>query len=184
MLSPANFIVNDFGCDNANRERGENQLKFKKMKVLLFIMIICLNSFVSFGQSLNDKQLVKKTVESFVNDYNNGDFKNAPNYTTNEWVHINPGGGITRGRDAVLKEVRAIHQTMLKGVKITIDTLEIHFLTQSVAVVNAVHTSDTYITPEDGVKHENERQVKTYIVVKQNGKWLLTLDQNTIISNP
>ena len=46
------------------------------------------------------------------------------------------------------------------------------------------HTSDTYITPEDGIKHENEKQVKTYIIVKQKGEWLLTLDQNTIVSNP
>ena len=51
-------------------------------------------------------------------------------------------------------------------------------------LVNAIHTSDTYVTPEDGLKHDNERQMKTYVVVKHNGKWLLALDQNTIISNP
>lgn len=154
------------------------------MKVLLFIMIACFISVASFGQSSKEKQLVRKVVESFVNDYNNGDFKNAPTYTTDDWMHINPGGGVTRGRDAVLKEVRAIHQTMLRGIKITIDTLEIRFVTYNVAIVNATHTSDTYVSPEDGIKHENEKQVKTYIVVKQKGKWLLTLDQNTILSNP
>lgn len=58
------------------------------------------------------------------------------------------------------------------------------FVSDDVAMVNAAHTSDTYITPEDGIKHENEKQVKTYIIVKQKGKWLLTLDQNTIVSNP
>jgi uncharacterized protein (TIGR02246 family) len=99
-------------------------------------------------------------------------------------VHINPGGGLTRGRDEVLKEVRAIHKTMLKGVSITIDNMTVNFVTRDVALVNAVHTSDSYVTPEDGVKHENERQMKTYVVVKRNGKWLLALDQNTIISNP
>ena len=41
--------------------------------------------------------------------------KMHPFYTTIDWVHINPGGGITRGREDVLREVRAIHQTMLKG---------------------------------------------------------------------
>jgi len=51
-------------------------------------------------------------------------------------------------------------------------------------LVNAVHTSDSYVTPGDGVKHDKERQMKTYVVVKRNGKWLLALDQNTIISNP
>ncbi len=113
-----------------------------------------------------------------------GDFKNAPTYTTDDWVHINPGGGITRGRDNVLKEVRAIHKTMLKGVSITIESMTVRFVTPDVALVDAVHKSDSYVTPEDGVKHEDERQMKTYVVVKHNGKWLLALDQNTIISNP
>jgi uncharacterized protein (TIGR02246 family) len=132
----------------------------------------------------DDEQLAREVVKAFVADYNNGDFKNAPTYTTDDWVHINPGGGITRGRDEVLKEVRAIHKTMLKGVSITIDNMTVHFVTPDVALVDAVHTSDSYVTPEDGVKHENERQIKTYLIVKRNGKWLLALDQNTIISNP
>jgi hypothetical protein len=34
------------------------------------------------------------------------------------------------------------------------------------------------------VKHEKERQLKTYIVVRQKGKWLLTHDQNTVIARP
>ena len=154
------------------------------MRIFLLLCIATFLSFVSIGQSSKDEQLVREVVKSFVNDYNNGDFKNAPFYTTNDWVHINPGGGITRGRDAVLKEVRDVHQTMLKGVRITIDTMTIHFVTVEVAIVNAIHTSDTYITPKDGIKHENERQMKTYIVVKQKGKWLLTLDHNTKIHSP
>jgi small ligand-binding sensory domain FIST len=64
---------------------------------------------------------------------------------------ISTQGGVTRGRDEVLKEVRAIHKTMLKGVSITIDNMTVHFVTHDVALVNAIHTSDTYVTPEDGL---------------------------------
>lgn len=154
------------------------------MKIFLLLTSTIFLSLISPAQSSTDQQLVRAVVQSFVDDFNNGDFKNASHYTTNDWVHINPGGGITRGREDVLKEVRAVHQTLLKGVRITIDAITNRFVTADVAIVNATHTSDTYITPEDGVKHENEKQVKTYIVVKQRGKWLLTLDQNTIVSNP
>jgi len=62
--------------------------------------------------------------------------------------------------------------------------MTVHLITHDVALVNVIHKSDSYITPEDGMKHENEKQMKTYVVVKHNGKWLLALDQNTIISNP
>jgi uncharacterized protein (TIGR02246 family) len=152
------------------------------MKLLLFAVgLLCL---MGVARGSDNEQLVREVVKSFVTDYNNGDFKNAPSYTTDDWVHINPGGGLTRGRDEVLKEVRAIHKTMLKGVSITIDNMTVHFVTRDVAVVNAIHKSDSYVTPEDGMKHENERQMKTYVVVKHNEKWLLALDQNTIISNP
>jgi uncharacterized protein (TIGR02246 family) len=143
--------------------------------------LLCL---IGVARGANDEQLVREVVKAFVADYNDGDFKNAPTYTTDDWVHINPGGGITRGRDKVLKEVRAIHKTMLKAVSITIESMTVRFVTPDVALVDAVHKSDSYVTPEDGVKHENERQMKTYVVVKRNGKWLLALDQNTIISNP
>lgn len=152
------------------------------MKLLLSAVgLLCL---IGVGRGADDEQLVREVVSAFVADYNNGDFKNAPTYTTDDWVHINPGGGITRGRDKVLKEVRAVHKTMLKGVSITIESMTVHFVTPDVALVDAVHKSDSYVTPEDGVKHENERQIKTYVIVKRNGKWLLALDQNTIISNP
>jgi len=152
------------------------------MKLLLFAAgLLCL---IGVARGSDDELLVREVVKSFVTDYNNGDFKNASSYTTDDWVHINPGGGIARGRDEVLKEVRAIHKTMLKGVSITIDSMTVRFVTHDVALVNAIHTSDSYVTPEDGLKHENERQMKTYVVVKHDGKWLLALDQNTIISNP
>ena len=152
------------------------------MKLLLFAAgLLCL---IRVARGSDEEQLVREVVKAFVTDYNNGDFKNAPSYTTDDWVHINPGGGLTRGRDEVLKEVRAIHKTMLKRVSITIDKTTVNFVTHNVALVNAVHTSDSYVTPEDGVKHENERQMKTYVVVKRNGKWLLALDQNTMISHP
>ncbi len=43
-----------------------------------------------------------------------------------------------------------------------------------------IHKVDNYTTP-DGVKHENERHIKTYVVVKKKGRWLLAQDHNTVI---
>ena len=33
-----------------------------------------------------------------------------------------------------------------------------------------------------GTNHRGERQIKTYVVVKQSGQWRLAQDQNTIIA--
>ena len=150
------------------------------LKVCLFIFFSAILSNTSFGQSSKDEQLVKNVVLAYQNDYNDGGFKNVEYYTTKDWEHINPIGGITKGRDEVLKELRPLCQTILKGVSLTIESITIRFLSPTVAIANVVHTCSDYEFPQ-GVKHHNERHMKTYIIVRKRDKWLLTLDQNTII---
>jgi uncharacterized protein (TIGR02246 family) len=149
-------------------------------KFLLFITAATFVSFVATGQNSQDKEAVKKVILAFQEDFNNGNFKHAVEYTTSDWEHINPLGGIDKGRDEILTTVRSVHQTFLKGVSMTIDTMSIRFITPEVAIADVIHKVSTFITP-DGVKHENERHIKTYVVVKQKGKWRLTHDHNTII---
>lgn len=150
------------------------------MKAILLLTTIIFLSFVSKGQNSQDKEAVKKVVIAFQEDFNDGSFKNAAAYSTTDWVHINPGGGIDKGRDSVLKTVRAVHQTFLKGVTMRVESMDIRFLTPDVAIADVIHKVDNYTTP-DGVKHENERHIKTYVIVKKKGKWLLAQDNNTII---
>ena len=150
------------------------------MRLLTIITIATFLSLLTYGQNSNDKESVKKVILAFQDDFNDGGFKNAADYSTKEWIHIHPGGGIKNGRDSVLSEVVAVHQTFLKGVTMTMQSIDIRFLTPDVGLAVAVHKIDTYTTP-DGIKHENEKHIKTYVVVKKNGKWLLELDQNTIV---
>lgn len=150
------------------------------MKAFFLLTIISFLWFVSKGQNTQDKEAVKKVVIAFQEDFNEGSFKNATAYSTIDWEHINPGGGIKKGRDSVLKEVRAVHQTFLKGVTMRIESMDIRFLTPDVAIADVIHNVDNYTTP-DGVKHENERHIKTYVIVKKKGKWLLAQDHNTVI---
>jgi uncharacterized protein (TIGR02246 family) len=152
------------------------------MKDPTLIIILSLLSFTCKGQDSKERELVNNVIIEFQDDFNEGSFKNAGTYSTTDWEHINPNGGISKGRDNVLREVRAVHQSFLKGVKMKIETIEIRFLTPTVAVADVIHVMDDYFTPDDKI-HTNERQIKTYIVIKQEGKWLLTHDHNTIVSN-
>lgn len=153
------------------------------MKAFLLLMVMTFLSIISSGQSMQDKEAVKKVVLAFQDDFNEGSFKNAPDYTTKDWEHINPLGGIDKGRDSVLKLVRAVHQTFLKGVTMSIESITIRFVTPNASIADVIHKVTTYNTP-DGIKHENERHIKTYVIVKQKDKWLLAHDHNTIIQEP
>src|SRR3954465_8215480 len=98
------------------------------MKSFFLLALISFISFVSKGQNSQDKEEVRKVVIAFQEDFNNGDFINADSYSTADWEHINPGGGIDKGRDSVLKFVRAVHQTFLKGVRMRVESMNIRFL--------------------------------------------------------
>ena len=149
------------------------------MKALLILIPICLITIPTIAQSTADKKLVEKVVLAFQDDFNDGAFKNAPNYTTADWEHINPFGGITKGRDSTLADVRRVHQIFLKGVTMKVESIDIRFPAPGLAIAIVIHQMDNYTTP-DGVQHNNEKHTKSYIIVNQNGKWLLTLDHNTI----
>jgi len=149
------------------------------------ILISALVGVVFIGgllaQRPNNEEQVRQAVQSFHAAFNSHDFGSAEEYTTEDWNHINPFGGWTRGRDAVLKELKEVHSTLLKGVSSTIEDFSVRFASPDVAVVTVTSRSSTFITP-DGVRHENERSIRTFVVVKRNSRWLIMQDQNTFIS--
>lgn len=134
----------------------------------------------SDGQSAGDEQSVKNVVQAYLDGYNDGAFKNVEAYTTEDWVHINPIGGVTKGREEVMNELRPLCQTILKGVTLTEESCKVSFMSPTVAVANVVEKCSDYEFPA-GVKHINERHMKTYVIVKKDNGWRLTLDQNTVI---
>ena len=149
------------------------------MRVVLSAVIgMCCVACV-VGQTARNEKQVRKTVQAFYDAFSSDDFSRAPEYTTEDWNHINPFGGWNRGRAAVLKDVNEVHSTFLKGVTDTPEEMSVRFATADVAVVTVPSRVSTYTTP-DGVKHENERQIKTFVVVRRKGRWLIMQDQNTV----
>ena len=131
------------------------------------------------AQTAKESQ-VRQTVQSFFASFNGHNFEGAEKYTTEDWNHINPGGGWTRGREAVLKELKEVHSTFLKGVSDIVEETTVRFAAPDVAVVTATSQMSTFTTP-DGARHDNERHIRTFIVVKRSGRWLVMQDQNTTI---
>jgi hypothetical protein len=69
-----------------------------------------------------------------------------------DWNHINPFGGRTRGRDAVLKELKEVHSTFLKGVTDTIEEMDVRFATPEVAVVTVTSRTSTFTSQMGSVR--------------------------------
>jgi len=60
------------------------------------------------------EEQVRQSVEAFYKAFNSHSFDRASGFTTDDWNHINPNGGWTRGRDAVVTELRRAHSSFLK----------------------------------------------------------------------
>jgi uncharacterized protein (TIGR02246 family) len=153
------------------------------MKAALSCLIALILIRDALAQTASDENRVREVVKSFYADFNSHGWTHAMNYTTEDWAHINPLGGWTRGREAVLKELEEVHSTFLKGVSDTIQEMAVKFASANVAVVTVISRMSTFITP-DGTKHENEQHIRTFVLVWRNDHWMIMQDQNTAVARP
>ena len=122
---------------------------------------------------------VRSTIEAFYKAFNDG-FTQPADYAAEDWNHINPAGGRKRSREETLKEVREVHQSFLKGATETIEEMDIRFATPDVAVGTVVSLGSAFTGP-DGIKHGPGRSIRTFVVVRRDGRWRIMQDQNTLI---
>jgi len=145
------------------------------------VLAAALNMMIVLGrlaQPATQEAQVRKTVQSFYDAFNAHQFIRVPEFTTEDWTHINPLGGWTRGRDLVLKELEEVHASFLKGVTDTADEMDVKFAAANVAIVTVPSKTSPYTSP-DGVRRENQRQIRTFVLVERHGRWLIMQDQNT-----
>jgi uncharacterized protein (TIGR02246 family) len=147
------------------------------------LIVITLISAVPTSVRGDDREAeVRATIEAFYKAFDDG-FTQPADFAAEDWNHINPFGGRTRGREAVLKEVREVHQSFLKGATETIESMDIRFATSDVAVGTVVSLGSGFTSP-DGVKHKPGRAIRTFVVVRRGQRWHIMQDQNTLIQEP
>ena len=81
----------------------------------------------------------------------------------------------------MLAELREVHGSFLKGVTDRPDTMVVRLMATISAVATVPSHLSAYVTP-DSQRHDDERQIRTFVLVKQGGRWRIVQDQNTIIS--
>lgn len=156
--------------------------RWQRRSTSLLFVLICLTCGRpnALAGRPEDEAQVRQSVEAFYRAFNSHNFDRVSEFTTDDWNHINPNGGWTRGRDAVLAELRRVHGGVLKDVSDTIESMSVRFASDDVALAIVTSHVSTYYLP-DGTKHENERQRRSFIVVRKSDRWLIMQDQNTVI---
>lgn len=130
----------------------------------------------------NREDQIRATIQAFYQGFDEGFLKSA-DYATDDWYHINPNGGVDKGREATLNTVRAVHQTFLKGTTDTVKAIDLRFATNDVAVATVTSRMSPFTAP-GGVQHGAEDHVRTFVVVNRAGRWRIMQDHNTTIVPP
>ncbi len=97
---------------------------------------------------------------------------------TEQAVIVNVAGLRLTGRDEIYVFMEKAANSFLSAVSIRNEVTNIIFLRPDVAVVNGIQ----HIFTENG-KHQEETAAGslTFVVVKEQGKWLMAAGQNTLI---
>lgn len=107
----------------------------------------------------NEEEQVRQAVQSFYDAFNSHDFGRLEEFITEDWNHINPLGGWTRGREDVLAELMEVHSTFLKGVSDTVEEISVRFATPDAAVVTVPSRMSTFTTPDGSGMRTSKRFV-------------------------
>ena len=126
---------------------------------------------------------VRQSVQAFYDAYNAHAFDKLTQFTTEDSTHIAPNGIARQGRPEVLQALKQTHATFLKGVTDTPEDIAVRLATPSVAIATVRSRSSTFTTP-DGVTHQNEARIRTFVLVKRDSRWLIIQDQNTVANQP
>jgi len=151
------------------------------MKKLLLTISLSLFSCSLFAQGKTDEQAIKNQLQAFLTSWNNHNFSDMKNYTTEDVEWVNVVGMRWKGRKEVQFAHQAYHNTMFKNVPLEQKQATVRFITPDVAVAHVVWYYGEFTTP-DGSKQGNTDDIATMVYVKKNGKWLLTAGENVPVN--
>ena len=122
------------------------------------------------------RSLVLERVESFNNKHD------APQSTafTQDADFVNVYGMWRRGPTEIEGRQKERMETVLKDAKITVQDLRIRFVRPDVAIVHETHEMSG-MRNSDGETMPSHQELSIRVMVKEQGKWLITAFHNTIV---
>jgi uncharacterized protein (TIGR02246 family) len=123
-----------------------------------------------------ETELIRKLVDD-VSGYKK-DPERFSQLFTQHAVIVNVAGIRVSGKDEIYKFMKQATESFLTNVSVKNEVVDIIFLRSDVAVVSGIQH---IFTEQEDLLEEDARGSLTFVVVKEEGKWLIASGQNTII---
>lgn len=151
-------------------------------KVFATTVLVLITGLIFAQNRTKDEAAINKQVDAMIYSWNNHNYDDLKNYTTENTDWVNVVGMWWKGRKESQYAHQMVHNTIFKTTIMEKKSVAIRFVTKDVAIAHIVlHTSGGDVPLPDGRKQEPTDGLATLVYVKQNGKWLMTAGENVII---
>lgn len=157
------------------------------MKQIILCCFLLAGSLLANAQDkTKDEKAINDQIDAMIADWNRHNFENMPSYTTPDFDWVNIVGHWWRGQNENKFGLETFHKTFFKNTPQTKSATHIRFVTEDVAIVHLFWSVGAFYPP-DGVnrgtnKMGDDKELATLVMVKKNGKWLITAGQNIVIN--
>jgi uncharacterized protein (TIGR02246 family) len=155
------------------------------MKTFVLSVAVLLATSRAFAQApaAADEAAIRNVVQQMTTNFVDHKFADMATYTTPDVSWVNIVGMWWRGRPQVQLAHQQIFDRMFTGVPFKQGEVTVRAITPDVALVNVTYEVGAFYPP-DGVnrgtnKMGDDQDRLTLVMVKKQGKWLLTAAQNT-----
>lgn len=155
------------------------------MKTFVLSVAALLASRRAFAQApvAADEAAIRNVVQQMTTNFVDHKFADMATYTTPDVSWVNIVGMWWRGRPQVQTAHQQIFDRLFTGVPFKQGAATVRAITSDVALVNVYYEVGAFYPP-DGVnrgvnKMGDDQNLLTLVLVKKQGKWLLTAAQNT-----
>ena len=147
------------------------------------IIFLLISGFIFAQNRAEDEAAINKQVDAMIYSWNNHNYDDLKNYTTENTDWVNVVGMWWKGRKESQYGHQVYHNTIFKTAVCEKTSVVVRFVTKDVAIAHIVwHFSDPHPVPlPDGKNPGPTDGLATIVYVKQNGKWLMDAGENVVI---
>lgn len=151
----------------------------KKVITTTVFLLIC--GLVFAQNRTKDESDINAQVDAMIYSWNNHNYDDLKNYTTENTDWVNVVGMWWKGRKESQFAHQFYHNTVFQKSVAEKKSVTIRFVTKDVAIAHVVQHLSGDVTLPDGKKGVPTDTMGTFVYVKQNGKWLMTSGMNVVI---